>query len=222
MSLPNFTRNKVPDGIKKIVFALGMAIGAITLLNIVSGSFLASLFALKISIALALITYHHGFALMTLGAVGFLSIVSGPVVAMSFTLFAMKAAIALFAIAYTGLIIKENTHNIVRFAEFVKDTSSTNISNFLRMFTFRIKKETGGPIMSSNEPAAPVEYEYFPYMPSRADMWDGIYQRCPSNPFAGIFSRTTAQAQSLSGMAADKGLETEPGATPSSPNNRLA
>lgn len=174
MSVINYIRNETPEGIKKIAITVGLAIGSIALLNVISGSVYAVFFALK-------------------------------------------AAIVLAAITHVGLVIKENIPNMMGFAELVRERTSefldrrrTNISNFFKVFTFRIKKETGVPVVSGDEPAAPVEYVYFPYMPSGADICESITPGFVRNPFAGMFSRSTAQAAPLSGMASSNELETEP------------
>jgi len=137
-------------------------------------------------------------------AITALTLVSSSVFAL---LFVLKAAVTLAAITHIGMVIKENMPNIRAFVETIHDKASAfferrraNISSFINMFSFRVKKETGAPIVSGDQPAAPVEYTYFPNRPSRTD----IYNNLPGNPFAGMFSRTTATAESLSEMTGNQ------------------
>jgi hypothetical protein len=146
---------------------------------------------------------------MTLGAAALsitaLNLITGSVFAV---LFILKAAIVLVATTYIGLVIKENLPNMRDVAETARENISaflqrrrTNINNFFSIFTFRIRNETGVPLVAGNEPAAPPTYTYFPNMPSRTD----IYNNLPSNPLAWCFKRSTAtetEAPRLSGLGA--------------------
>lgn len=182
MSLKDFIKNEVPEGIKKIAVTLGLAVGGITLVNLVSGSVYAVFFTLKVTIVLA-------------------------------------------ALTHIALVIKQNMPNMLAASEALKeklaaffDNRRTNISNFFKAFTFRVKKETGTPVVSGEESAAPAEYDYFPYMPSRTD----LYKKLPGNPFSWLFSRTSAQAQPLSGMAGNNNVLDSEESAPDSPSNRLS
>jgi hypothetical protein len=181
MSFKDFIKNQVPEGVKKIVLTLAVAVAAVVALNLLSSSVYLMLFALK-------------------------------------------AAVVIAAITHIVMVIHENMPNIreaagtalEKVSEFL-DKRRANISNFFKAFTFRIKKETGAPIVQgvqNDEPANAPEYEYFPYFPSRTDVYNSLYNSLPGNPISWIYSRSTEEAQSLSGMRSDaanqdSGLETE-------------
>lgn len=161
--------DEIPEGIKKIAITLGLAVAAVTFVNLITGSVFAVLYALKLVIVLA-------------------------------------------AVTQVGIIIKENMHNLRTIAETVQEKisdflsrCSSKVSSFLNAFTFRAIRANGGPVVQSDQSATtpPVKYDYFPNMPSYTD----VYNSLPNNPFAGMFSRTAAQASSLaSRVASNSGL----------------
>ncbi len=62
MALKDFIEREIPEGVKKIGITIGMAIGAILLVSLISSSVFAVLLALKVAIGLAAVT-HIGFVI---------------------------------------------------------------------------------------------------------------------------------------------------------------
>jgi len=152
------------------------------------------------------IAFATGMAVASVVLVG---ILANSIYAFSFV---VQAAIILVSVAYCATVIKENIPNIKDAASGFFERRRAGASSFFKIFTFREKRATGAPSVAG-EPA-PKEYHYFPYMPSRTD----IYNNLPANPFTWLYS-TIVTGRQATGMEPEVPVTVKNNTNPTNPTN---